>query len=444
MLLILAPASMLATDNDLSHIKGFDGTNQLVLPSFKLPYKATDNVRWTGGPHQYGNLNTCASVPAGEGSGLDFASVDNPHFEVLAIADGEVIDAGCGEEFGCQVVIKHDVGGTVAIYGHLLPNSIPNLITANLPVNVTQGTILGKAGSSGTDNVHLHLELRTGGEGCPPGNCLYGGPVGWGDLVPFVDGWRIASYFKDGEGLEIWNYDGSAVREDAVKVLYDFPYFDLCNNRTTIHRLTIARVDADFVCPDGSDDCEVYEKGAPTQFAGKGSSQFVTLQSSDFSALTTIEGGWLTSSNTPVYPTPQPPPSSDSATFISDITLPDGSVVSPGQALVKTWRMQNTGSTTWGSGYQLVFISGEQMGGSTMNVPTTPPGSTVDLSVNITAPTLPGEYWGNWRLRNPNGTYFGPTIWVKSESTRHCPTGRRRNPQRQLPHCRRSRPDLPA
>ena len=112
--------------------------------------------------------------------------------------------------------------------------------------------------------------------------------------------------------------------------------------------------------------------------------------------------------------TPIPPAEIDEAIFISDLTVPDGSIVSPGQSLTKTWRMRNTGTTTWGDGYQLVFINGERMGApSEINVPATSPNQDVDLSVNITAPSTPGEHAGYWRLRNPQGTYFGPTIWVK-------------------------------
>ena len=112
---------------------------------------------------------------------------------------------------------------------------------------------------------------------------------------------------------------------------------------------------------------------------------------------------------------PEPPPSlTDNASFISDITLPDGTVVSPGQALTKTWRVQNSGTSTWGSGYQLVFTSGEQMGApSAVNVPVTAPGQEVDISVNITAPSEGGSHWGNWRLRNPQGTYFGDELLVE-------------------------------
>jgi uncharacterized repeat protein (TIGR01451 family) len=116
-----------------------------------------------------------------------------------------------------------------------------------------------------------------------------------------------------------------------------------------------------------------------------------------------------------LVPSPQGPEQGpDTATFISDVTIPDGTVVSPGQALVKTWRMRDTGTTTWGSGYQLAFVGGEQMGApSAVNVSPTAAGNTVDISVNIVAPSSFGTHRGYWQLRNPQGTYFGDRIWVQ-------------------------------
>jgi hypothetical protein len=103
----------------------------------------------------------------------------------------------------------------------------------------------------------------------------------------------------------------------------------------------------------------------------------------------------------------------DNALFIADITLPDGTIVSPNQAMLKTWRLRNIGTKTWESGYQLVFMNGNQMGSpNAINVPVTNPDNTADISVNLVAPSNPGSYTGYWRLRNPQGTYFGPTIWV--------------------------------
>ena len=106
-------------------------------------------------------------------------------------------------------------------------------------------------------------------------------------------------------------------------------------------------------------------------------------------------------------------PTPDEATFIADITFPDGAIVSSGQPLVKTWRMRDSGSTTWGNGYKLVFVGGEQMGAPReVNVPTATPGQEIDISVNLTAPTIEGGHKGYWQLRNPQGTYFGPRIFV--------------------------------
>lgn len=107
-------------------------------------------------------------------------------------------------------------------------------------------------------------------------------------------------------------------------------------------------------------------------------------------------------------------PISDKSTFITDITIPDGTIISPGQSLVKTWRVRNTGTTTWDSGYQLVFVNGEKMGApSAVTVPATSPGQEINLSINLTAPSTSGEHAGYWRLRNPQGTFFGPTLSVK-------------------------------
>lgn len=104
----------------------------------------------------------------------------------------------------------------------------------------------------------------------------------------------------------------------------------------------------------------------------------------------------------------------DQASFVADVTIPDGTIVSPGQSLTKTWRMKNAGTSTWGSGYKLVFISGEQMGApSETNIPDAALDQAVDLSVSLTAPTAGGEHTGYFQLRNPQGTYFGPKIWVK-------------------------------
>ena len=125
-------------------------------------------------------------------------------------------------------------------------------------------------------------------------------------------------------------------------------------------------------------------------------------------------------------PFASPPPTiapagCDKATFVSDVTVPDGTLFSPGTTFIKTWRLKNSGSCTWTNAYKLVYYSGEQMGAPTsVNVPrNTTPGATVDLTVNMVAPTLAGKYRGYWILSNAAGKLFGISadsskpIWVE-------------------------------
>ncbi|HLO33086.1 MAG TPA: NBR1-Ig-like domain-containing protein [Anaerolineales bacterium] len=96
-------------------------------------------------------------------------------------------------------------------------------------------------------------------------------------------------------------------------------------------------------------------------------------------------------------------PVCDQAAFIKDVTIPDGSQITPGAAFTKTWRLRNAGVCTW-SNYQLIFDSGDLMGAtSPQTIPTVDPGEDADLSINFTAPLTPGSYRSYWRVRNASG-----------------------------------------
>jgi hypothetical protein len=109
------------------------------------------------------------------------------------------------------------------------------------------------------------------------------------------------------------------------------------------------------------------------------------------------------------------------ADFLGDVTIPDGSSITAGTQFVKTWRLKNSGSCTWGSGYSLAFHSGTSMNGaaSTALAATVAPGQTIDVSVTLQAPTTDGTYTGYWMLKNASGGFFGigvngdKAFWVK-------------------------------
>ena len=107
----------------------------------------------------------------------------------------------------------------------------------------------------------------------------------------------------------------------------------------------------------------------------------------------------------------------DAAAFVADVTIPDGTAFAPGAPMVKTFRLKNVGTCTWSTDYAIVFTSGSKMGApSAVNLPTSvAPGNTVDVTINMTAPSTPGHYRGNWMLRNASNVLFGvgPTYtWV--------------------------------
>lgn len=119
-------------------------------------------------------------------------------------------------------------------------------------------------------------------------------------------------------------------------------------------------------------------------------------------------------------PATEPPPTAVPAagcslngSFVADVTIPDETAIAAGSAFVKTWRVTNSGTCGWADGFQLVFASGEQMGGPpAVSVPATAAGATADVSVNLTAPAAPGGHKGEWRLRAKDGTIFGTRLYV--------------------------------
>lgn len=108
------------------------------------------------------------------------------------------------------------------------------------------------------------------------------------------------------------------------------------------------------------------------------------------------------------------------AAFVRDVTLPDGTIVSPGEKLTKTWRLRNIGSCAWTPDFSLIFVQGALMQ-APLEVPlgvVVFPGEEADLSVPLVAPTTPGTYRGDWRLRSAGGEVFGvgpgqQSFWVE-------------------------------
>ncbi|MCC6905064.1 MAG: hypothetical protein IT326_04415, partial [Anaerolineae bacterium] len=100
------------------------------------------------------------------------------------------------------------------------------------------------------------------------------------------------------------------------------------------------------------------------------------------------------------------------ASFVTDVNVPDGTVIAPGQQFDKTWRMKSEGCAAWPSGTQLTFVRGDQMGGANVSVSAPAIGGTTDITVRFTAPTAPGTYRSFWQLQG-GGVRFGTEIYVE-------------------------------
>lgn len=139
--------------------------------------------------------------------------------------------------------------------------------------------------------------------------------------------------------------------------------------------------------------------------------------------------------------TPEPDPETPEAVqdgtpameLVADVTVPDGSVVQPGELLLKIWRVENTGDTTWQTEwppYQLAFHAGDQLSGpSTAQAlfyppgvdlslapdvqawsdpfMTLEPGEQADLPLLLRAPDSAGHYRGYWMLLTGEGEELG-------------------------------------
>jgi len=145
--------------------------------------------------------------------------------------------------------------------------------------------------------------------------------------------------------------------------------------------------------------------------------------------------------------TPDPNPPADPATetaepaeagppsmaFVADVTLPDGTVVQPGELLLKIWRVENNGGAAWETEWPpflLTFDAGDQLSGpSTAQALFYPPGvelslesdfmvwsdpyislepgEQADLPLLLRAPEAAGHYRGYWMLVSGEGEELG-------------------------------------
>jgi hypothetical protein len=104
----------------------------------------------------------------------------------------------------------------------------------------------------------------------------------------------------------------------------------------------------------------------------------------------------------------------DDAAYVKDMTIPDGTVLAPGETFIKTWKLQNTGSCTWTDDFYIIFVSGDDMDGSDTKIDQTVyANKKAEISVSLTAPDDEGTYTGYWQMSDEYGNLFGEIVSVE-------------------------------
>ncbi|KAK1363163.1 Next to BRCA1 protein 1 [Heracleum sosnowskyi] len=103
--------------------------------------------------------------------------------------------------------------------------------------------------------------------------------------------------------------------------------------------------------------------------------------------------------------------------FIQDVTILDGTIMTPSTRFTKVWRMRNNGSVVWPHGTRLVWIGGNMLGkalscGIEIPADGCPVDKEIDIAVDFTAPVHPGRYFSYWKMSTPSGHQFGQRVWV--------------------------------
>ena len=121
----------------------------------------------------------------------------------------------------------------------------------------------------------------------------------------------------------------------------------------------------------------------------------------------------------------------DWAQFVADVTVPDGTIFDPGRRskdlALEEHRHLHLDDGLF-DGVRLRCADGHYHSVSLPSSCRT--GTTVDLSVDMTAPNAAGHYIGYWKFKNASGALFGIGYyasnpwWVQINVTRSAPTDR--------------------
>jgi hypothetical protein len=100
--------------------------------------------------------------------------------------------------------------------------------------------------------------------------------------------------------------------------------------------------------------------------------------------------------------------------FLSDLTVPDGTVVTPGASIDKRWSIQNNGTCNWDERYRLRLVTGTGLGlPDEMALYPARSGVQTVVRMQLQAPAEPGTFRSAWQAVNPADQAFGDPIFIE-------------------------------
>jgi hypothetical protein len=80
-----------------------------------------------------------------------------------------------------------------------------------------------------------------------------------------------------------------------------------------------------------------------------------------------------------------------------------------------SWRLRNTGTSTWTAAYLLRYYSGDKFG-APEEIPIGQevlPGGEIEISIPMKAPTTPGSYRSDWVMSSESRGNFKEPVFLK-------------------------------
>lgn len=92
----------------------------------------------------------------------------------------------------------------------------------------------------------------------------------------------------------------------------------------------------------------------------------------------------------------------------TNVNVANNTSMKGGSTFTKTWNLVNGGNAAWGSDFKLMFVSGDSMNASPVELGRiVNPGSSINVSVELTAPVAAGDHQANFMLVTNKGEKFG-------------------------------------